>query len=66
VAPVVLDERAARVSGDCQRFEFSPQFSATYASIARRRGKKIATIAISRKLLTRAYHLLADAQAAQA
>jgi len=37
----------------------SPEFSAAYAAIARRRGKKIATIAISRKLLTRAYHLLA-------
>jgi transposase len=44
----------------------SPQFSATYAAIAKRRGTKIATIAISRKLLTRAYHLLAAAQAAQA
>jgi transposase len=41
----------------------SPEFSATYAAIARRRGKKIATIAIARKLLTRSYHLLADAQA---
>jgi transposase len=39
----------------------SPEFSATYATIARRRGKKIATTAISRKLLTRAYHLLAAA-----
>ena len=42
----------------------SPQFAASYAAIAKRRGKKIATIAISRKLLTRAYHLLADMQAA--
>jgi len=41
----------------------SPEFSATYAAIAKRRGKKIATIAISRKLLTRAYHLLAGLQA---
>jgi len=41
----------------------SPEFAASYQAIARRRGKKIATIAISRKLLTRAYHLLA-AQAA--
>ena len=41
----------------------SPDFAATYAAIARRRGKKIATIAIARKLLTRAYHLLADLQA---
>ena len=38
----------------------SPDFAASYAAIARRRGKKIATIAIARKLLTRAYHLLAD------
>jgi transposase len=41
----------------------SPEFHATYTAIAKRRGKKIATIAISRKLLTRAYHLLAAAQA---
>jgi Transposase IS116/IS110/IS902 family len=40
----------------------SPEFSATYAAISKRRGKKTATIAISRKLLTRAYHLLASAQ----
>jgi transposase len=40
----------------------SPEFEATYAAIARRRGKKIATIAIARKLLTRAYHLLAATQ----
>src|SRR6266480_5418131 len=44
----------------------SPEFAVTYAAIAKRRGKKIATIAIARKLLTRAYHLLAGAQAAQA
>ena len=31
----------------------SPEFSASYTAIAKRRGKKIATIAISRKLLTR-------------
>ena len=42
----------------------SPEFAATYAHIAKRRGKKIATIAIARKLLTRACHLLADMQAA--
>jgi transposase len=41
----------------------SPEFAAPYATIAKRRGKKIATTAISRKLLTRACHLLA-AQAA--
>jgi transposase len=44
----------------------SPGFSATYAAIAKRRGKKIATIAIARKLPTRACHLPAAAQAAQA
>jgi transposase len=41
----------------------SPEFAAAYAAISQRRGKKIATIAISRKLLTRAWHLLADIQA---
>jgi transposase len=39
-----------------------PDFAASYQAIARRRGKKIATTAIARKLLTRAYHLLTDAQ----
>ena len=43
----------------------SPEFAATYQTIAKRRGKKIATIAISRKLLTRAWHLLADMQATE-
>jgi transposase len=44
----------------------SPDFAATYAAIARRRGKKIAAIAISRKPLTRAWHLLSEIQAAEA
>jgi len=44
----------------------SPEFAATYAAIAKRRGKKIATIAIARKLLTRAWHLLAEMPAADA
>ena len=44
----------------------SPEFATTYASIAKRRGKKIATIAIARKLLTRAWHLLAEMQPADA
>ena len=43
-----------------------PQFAASYQAIARRRGKKIATTAIARKLLTRAYHLLTDASSAGA
>jgi transposase len=38
-----------------------PDFAASYQAIARRRGKKIATTAIARKLLTRAWHLLTDA-----
>jgi hypothetical protein len=41
----------------------SPEFAATNTAIAKRCGKKIITIAIVRKLLTRAWHLLADMQA---
>ncbi len=44
----------------------SPEFAAAYSAIARRRGNKIATIAVSRKLLTRAWHLLSEIQAADA
>ena len=40
-----------------------PDFAASYQAIARRRGKKIATTAIARKLLARAWHLLTDAAA---
>ena len=43
----------------------SPEFAAAYAAIAQRRGTKIATIAIARKLPTRAWHLLAEMQATQ-
>jgi len=39
----------------------SPEFAAAFQRIAKRRGKKIATTAIARKLATRAWHLLADA-----
>src|SRR6266480_4655437 len=39
-----------------------PDFAATYQAIAHRRGKKIATTAIARRLLTRAYHLLTEAE----
>jgi len=39
-----------------------PDFAATYHGIANRRDTKIATVAVTRKLLTRAYHLLTDAQ----
>ena len=38
-----------------------PEFAAGYEVLARRRGKKIATTAVARKLITRAYHLLTDA-----
>ena len=44
-----------------QKAKRSPQFAARYQSIAKRRGTKIATTAIARKLLTRAYHLLTKA-----
>jgi hypothetical protein len=44
----------------------SPEFAASYAAISKRRGKKIATIAIARKLLTRAWHLLDQMQPAEA
>src|SRR5689334_12090596 len=42
----------------------SPQFAAGYQAIAQRRGKKIATTAVARKLLTRTWHLLTDAERA--
>ncbi len=42
----------------------SPQFAASFQAIARRRGKKIATTAVARKLLTRAWHLLTAAERA--
>src|SRR5260221_3463291 len=41
-----------------------PDFAASYQAIARRRRKKIATTAIARKLLARAWHLLTDAERA--
>jgi transposase len=44
----------------------SPEFAATYAAIAKKRGTKIATIAIARKLLNRAWHLLATEAATPA
>jgi len=42
----------------------SPQFAAGYQAIAARRGKKIAATAVARKLLTRTWHLLTDAERA--
>lgn len=46
-----------------QTAKWSPQFAATFQAIAKRRGKKIATTAVARKLLARAWHLLTDAAA---
>jgi transposase len=37
-----------------------PDFAPGYEPLARRRGKKIATTAVARKLITRAYQLLTD------
>jgi len=42
----------------------SPDYIDFYARVAQRRGKKIAIIAVARKLLTRAYHVLREAEAA--
>jgi transposase len=44
----------------------SPEFAPAFQRIAKRRGKKIATTAIARKLATRAWHLLASAEHAAA
>src|SRR5215469_17720675 len=38
-----------------------PDFAPAYEALSSRRGRKIATTAIARKLITRAYHLLTDA-----
>ena len=44
----------------------SAEFAASYPALAQKRGKKIATIAIARKLVTRAWHLLAEMETAEA
>ena len=44
----------------------SPEFAPAFQRIAKRRGKKIATTAIARKLAARAWHLLAEADQAAA
>jgi transposase len=44
----------------------SPEFAASYQTIAEKRGTKIATVAVARKLLTRAWHLLHDLEPADA
>jgi len=42
----------------------SPMFATTYAQLARRRGKQIATVAIARRLLARCFHILNQLEAA--
>jgi transposase len=54
------------LSQAAQTAKRSPDFTASYAAIAKRRGKKIATIAIARKLVTRAWHLLSEMEPADA
>ena len=49
-----------------QKAKRHPDYAPSYQGIAGRRGTKIATTAIARKLLTRAYHLLTDAASAGA
>ncbi|MCZ9347118.1 hypothetical protein NGM37_56395 [Streptomyces sp. TRM76130] len=44
----------------------SAEFADCYQRIAHRRGKKIATTAIARKLLARAWYLLREAEDRQA
>ena len=61
----VEPSRAQRTCGGCSArprtsLRGTGEFAATYQAIARRRGPKIATVAVARKLLTRAYHLLTD------
>lgn len=43
-----------------QRAKRHPAFAPGYQEMARRRGKKIATTAVARKLLTHAYHVLRE------
>ncbi|MFD7164738.1 transposase [Streptomyces violascens] len=43
----------------------TPPYASCFEQIAHRRGRKIATIAIARKLLTHAYHVLRELDAAQ-
>jgi transposase len=43
----------------------TPPYAACFEQIAHRRGRKIATVAVARKLLTHAYHVLRELDAAQ-
>jgi hypothetical protein len=43
-----------------QRARTQPPFARFYAECARRRGRHIATVAVARKLLARAFHILKE------
>src|SRR6266536_1903287 len=43
-----------------QRAKTQPPFAHTYAQIAHRRGRQIATVAIARRLLARCFHILTE------
>ncbi|MGI5380766.1 hypothetical protein ACQEV2_42655 [Streptomyces sp. CA-251387] len=43
----------------------TPPYAGCFEQIAHRRGWKIATVAVARKLLTHAYHVLREVDAAQ-
>jgi transposase len=43
-----------------------PRFANTYGQLARRRGTNIATVAIARRLLARALHILSQLEATSA
>ncbi|GHB67355.1 hypothetical protein GCM10010377_67810 [Streptomyces viridiviolaceus] len=43
----------------------TPPYATVFEQIAHRRGRKIATVSVARKLLTHAYHVLRDLDAAQ-
>jgi transposase len=43
-----------------QQAKTQPPFARTYAQIAHRRGRQIATVAIARRLLARCFHILTE------
>jgi DNA-binding transcriptional LysR family regulator len=53
-------------AGGRQTAKRSPLFADTYAQLARRRGRNIATTAIARRLLARSFHILTQLEAAPA
>ncbi|MFK4540412.1 transposase [Streptomyces tendae] len=48
-----------------QTAKWTPPYAACFEQIAHRPGRKIATIVVARKLLTRAYHVLRKLDAIQ-